>query len=131
MSRDRRSLLAGRNTSPLDEHEQKRVLNTLKGMDPKVSFRYDADGWTRFRVEVDEENVQFGEIVVGPDILQGRSVIDPNSALSMDAAAAHELSHYHRWRNGVELPLDKLGEIDEALTSLEAIARYDKHLGEH
>jgi hypothetical protein len=56
--------------------------------------------------------------------------VDPNSALSVDAAAAHELTHYHRWRDKSDLKEPKLEYLDEALTSLQAIARYTQHLSE-
>lgn len=46
----------------------------------------------------------------------------------MKAAAAHELSHYHRWRDTTELPV---GYLDEALTSLDAALRYSRALSSH
>jgi hypothetical protein len=72
----------------------------------------------------------FGEIIFGPDIYPGPSVIDPNSALGLTAAAAHELSHYHRWKDKMALADDGLEHLDEALTSLQAISRYDRNLSE-
>jgi hypothetical protein len=42
----------------------------------------------------------------------------------MRAAAAHESSHFHRWRDKTELDGGHLSDIDEALTSLDAIRRY-------
>lgn len=131
MPTQRRSLLAGRNANPLDDHAVRRVTNTFLGLDDKVSARYDPSRSTAFCKEVDENGHEYGEIVFGPDILPGRSVLDPNSALSLSAAAAHELTHYYRWRDGQELPAGDFDELDEALTSLQAISRYEKHLPEH
>ncbi len=68
----------------------------------------------------------------GPDIYPGRGIVDPNSALSLDAAAAHELAHYYRWRDKTELPAtDRMTPLDEALTSMDAILRYERHLKPH
>jgi hypothetical protein len=77
-----------------------------------------------FRVDLDEGGTQFGEIVFGPDIYPGTSVVDPNSALSLVAAAAHELTHYHRWVDLQALSDNRLEHLDEAFTSLQAISRY-------
>ena len=49
----------------------------------------------------------------------------------MRAAVAHELSHFHRWRDKTELNGEHLTEIDEALTSLDAVQRYQAHLNEN
>jgi hypothetical protein len=57
-------------------------------------------------------------------------VVDPNSALSLDAAAAHELTHYHRWKDKTAISDLQLEHIDEALTSLQAIGRYSRQLSE-
>ena len=70
----------------------------------------------------------YGEVVFGADIYPGSSVADPNSALSLEAAAAHELTHYHRWRDKSALSEASLEHVDEALTSLQAILRYDHQL---
>jgi hypothetical protein len=78
----------------------------------------------------DESGGQYGEIIFGPDIYPGTSVVDANSALSIDAAAAHELTHDHRWKDKRALSEEDLHHIDEALTSLQAITRYDKKLCE-
>ncbi|KRQ15385.1 hypothetical protein AOQ71_10335 [Bradyrhizobium manausense] len=48
----------------------------------------------------------------------------------MQAAAAHELCHYYRWRDKTEVEDGVLVHVDEALTSLEAVLRFPK-LGEH
>jgi hypothetical protein len=128
----RRSLLAGRNPSPLTPDDVRRVSNTFLGMEGSVNVVHDAQAETAFRVMRDERTgEQYGEIVFGPDIYPGASTIDPNSALSIDAAVAHELQHYHRWRNKAHLVDDELFHIDEALTSIEAIFRYESKLTDH
>ncbi len=83
---------------------------------------------THFEPAVGEDGSAYGVIVFGPDIFPGTGVLDPNSELSMKAAAAHELSHYHRWRDTTELPV---GHLDEALTSLDAALRYARELSMH
>ena len=55
----------------------------------------------------------------------------PLRALGLKAAAAHELTHYHRWTDKTELPENLPEHLDEALTSLQAIMRYHRQLGEH
>jgi hypothetical protein len=93
--------------------------------------RYEEAARTVFRVEHSESGEEYGEIVFGPDIYPGRSVVDPDSALGLQAAAAHELTHYHRWRDKTELPDRSMEHLDEALTSLQAILRYDRQLSDH
>lgn len=128
----RHSLLAGRNQSALTADDQRRVSNTFLGMEGNVNAVYDPQAHTSFRVMREESTgEQYGEVVFGPDIYPGGSPIDPNPALSIDAAVAHELQHYHRWRNKAQLTDDALFHVDEALTSLEAIFRYEGQLGEH
>jgi|SRR5215831_7648024 len=129
MPKNTGSLLAGRNLAPLSPEEIRRASNTFLGLDKGVNARYDPTARSVFRVSVDAGE-EYGEIVFGPDIYPGSSVVDPNSALSLDAAAAHELTHYHRWKSKIALSEDALEELDEALTSLEAILRYDLHLSE-
>jgi hypothetical protein len=105
------------------------VSSTILGFDADVSFQYDGNGRTRFVVElVDGEDV--GRIYFGNDVYPGPGVVDPNAALSMIAAIAHELGHFHRWRDHTELPLNQFTELDEALTSLDAVLRYPK-LSDH
>lgn len=125
------SLLAGRNQNPLSAEDVHRILNTFLGMDDSVNVRHDPARATAFSVALDDDRHEYGEIVFGPDILPGAGVIDPNSALSLSAAAAHELTHYHRWRDGLELPIGDLNQLDEALTSLQAMLRYEKQLLPH
>jgi hypothetical protein len=99
-------------------------------LDQTVNVRYDESGRTVFRVAGEGVEEEYGEIVFGPDIYPGRSVIDPNSALGLQAAAAHELTHYYRWKDKTELPDRSMEHLDEALTSLQAILRYDRQLSE-
>jgi hypothetical protein len=124
------SLLAGRNQVPLTLEDQRRATNTFTGMDDSVVVRYEASAHTGFRVAHDESG-EYGEIVFGPDVYPGASIIDPNSALSLDAAVAHELTHYYRWRDKRELRADGMIHLDEALTSLEASVRYEIFLKPH
>jgi hypothetical protein len=92
--------------------------------------QFAANEITRFRV-VGEGEGQQGEIIFGPDIYPGKNIANPNSSLSLKAAVAHELTHFHRWIDKTELDGEPLRELDEALTSLEAVLRYERHLGEH
>jgi hypothetical protein len=78
----------------------------------------------------EETGEELAEIIVGCDIYPGPGIIDPNSALSLIAAAAHELTHFYRWQDKTEIDETVLEHLDEALTSLHAILRYDKHLSE-
>jgi hypothetical protein len=98
-------------------------VNTFLGLDAKVNVRFDPNTRTSFHV-CQENGEEYGEVVFGPDIYPGRSVIDPNSALSLEAAAAHELTHYYRWKDKNALPDDAPENLDEALTSLQAVMRY-------
>jgi len=124
------SLIGGRNRAHLGDDDVRRVTNTLLGLERSANFRHEADARTRFIVEESDEG-QVGTIVFGADIYPGPGVADPNSALSMQAAAAHELAHLHRWRDRTELPFGPLDHLDEALTSLEAALRYERTLSEH
>src|SRR5215203_6612210 len=97
------SLLAGRNQSPLTSEDKRRAINTFLGLDPTVNVRYEETGKTVFQVVYNEAGgEEYGEIICGPDIYPGRSVIDPNSALGLQAAAVHELTHYYRWKDKIE-----------------------------
>jgi hypothetical protein len=131
MVRNWASLLVGRNGADLSDKEVSRAVNVFLGLDNKVQVRHVAGARTVFRVTVDEDTGdEYGEIVFSADIYPGAGVVDPNSKLSLDAAAAHELSHYYRWKDKTEIDEDALEHIDEALTSLHAILRYDRHLNE-
>ena len=128
MARERLSLLAGRNREPLTQAEVLRAVNTVLGLDNGVPVRFDAERRTTFRVTLDDGGLEFAEIVLGRDVYPGRSIVDPNSALSLSGACVHELTHYYRWRDKRELIDVELEHLDEALTSLEAISRYDEAL---
>jgi len=131
MPNETSSLLGGRNKNPLTPEEVRRASNVFLGLDAKVNAVYDQGSKTAFRVSVDSSTAEkFGEIIFGPDIYPGSSVVDPNSALSLDAAAAHELTHYHRWRDKIAIDEGHLQHIDEALTSLQAIFRYGPQLNQ-
>jgi hypothetical protein len=128
------SLLAGRSTTPLDEQRVTSVVATLRGLqidvptEDQCDFKHDPDAATHFAPQTEADGSVYGRVIFGPDIYPGTSALDPNSELSMKAAAAHELSHYHRWRDTTELPI---GHLDEALTSLDAALRYNRQLSAH
>lgn len=122
------SLLAGRNAAPLTDQEIRRASQVFLGLEARVPFKYDAAARTVFRVVVADDGEHYGEVVFGPDLYPGGSVADANSALSLNAAVAHELTHFHRWRDKLALPESELEHLDEALTSLQAIQRYDRDL---
>jgi len=125
-----KSLLAGRNSSRLSQTDKVRAINTFMGLDRTVNVRYEDNENTAFHVAYDEFGNEYGEIVCGPDIYPGSSVVDPNSSLGLQAAAAHELTHYYRWKDKIQLPEGSLEYLDEALTSLQAVHRYGKELSE-
>lgn len=128
------SLLAGRSTAPLDERRVTSVVATFRGLqidvppEDQCDFRHESTAATHFEPQVGEDGSAYGMVIFGPDIYPGTGALDPNSELSMKAAAAHELSHYHRWRDTTELPI---GHLDEALTSLDAALRYSRQLSGH
>lgn len=124
------SLVAGRSAAPLTDGQIKSVGSTFLGLDPSVPFRHDPNGRTRFVVE-DQDGEDVGVVLFGADVYPGSSVMDPNAALSMKAAVAHEISHYHRWRDATELPLGSHTNLDEALTSLDAALRFSGSLSPH
>ncbi|MEY2486181.1 MAG: hypothetical protein QOH39_1829 [Verrucomicrobiota bacterium] len=131
MAGEKPSLLAGRNVAPLSLGEINRVVNTFLGLDRNVNVRHEPGARTVFRVVNDDQSgAQYGEVIFGPDIYPGGNVIDPNSALSIDAAAAHELTHFYRWKDKAAIEGDFYEHIDEALTSLQAICRYGSHLND-
>jgi hypothetical protein len=129
-SRAEGSLLGGRSAVPLTEGQIRSVSSTFIGLDATVPFKHDPAGKTRFLVEADgDENI--GTVYFGSDVYPGGNVADPNSALSMKAAVAHEISHFHRWRDATELPLDVHTDLDEAQTSLDAALRFAAQLSPH
>lgn len=129
--RSTQSLLAGRSSASLDRRQIRSVANTFAGLDHEVPYQHDPTGSTRFVVEQDEDDQDFGIVYFGNDVYPGVGVLDPNSALSMQAAVAHEISHYHRWKDRTELPLDNHRHLDEALTSLDAALRFTGKLSSH
>jgi hypothetical protein len=128
---NRESLLAGRNTQPLSDDDVRRVYNTFLGLDNTLPVRYEAGARTVFRVPGMGAEPSDCEVTFGEDIYPGKSVLDPNASISMQAAVAHEISHFCRWRDKTEIDDPELFEIDEALTSLEAILRFPKQLNDH
>jgi hypothetical protein len=130
MPANRESLLAGRRLAPLSQKEITRAINTFLGLDRAAPVRYEEGVRTAFRVTI-EDTEDIAEIVFGSDLYPGMGVVDPNSSLSVQAAAAHELTHYYRWRDGTEIVDGQFYEIDEALTSLEAILRFPRELEPH
>lgn len=128
MARGPMSLLAGRNTAPLNDQEQQRVSNTVIGLERNINFRVASGERTRFRVYNNDADEEVAEIVFGEDVFPGNGVADPNSSLSLKCAIAHELSHYFRWHDKTEYSDEAHEHLDEAVTSLEAILRYYQHL---
>lgn len=118
------SLLPGRNTAPLEQREIKRAASIFIGLDTKVNARYEEHSNTRFIAAIDVDGQEFGEIVFSEDIYPGKNIANPNAALSLKGAAAHELAHYYRWQDKTELPHGEMKHVDEAMTSLEAVLRY-------
>lgn len=130
MPRENASLQAGRNTRPLDEGEVQRVVSVFYNLDRNSNVRYDATARTVFRSLNDGDEVNH-EIVFGPDIFPGAAIADPNACLSMRCAAAHELTHKARHDDLTEINELELEDIDEALTSLGAILRFQVELTGH
>jgi hypothetical protein len=128
VSKERLSLLAGRHKAPLTSEDVRRASNVFLGLEDGVNVRHDPTSVTAFRVTTDDAGNTYGEIVFGADIYPGTSVADPNSALSLEGAAAHELTHFHRWSDKSAISDETLEHVDEALTSLQAILRYDHKL---
>lgn len=128
---NRESLLAGRNTQPLSDDDVRRVFNTFLGLEPHLLVRYAPGARTVFRVPAAGDDGGDCEVTFGEDIYPGNAVLDPNASLSMQAAVAHEVTHYFRWRDKTEINAPELEAIDEALTSLEAILRFPRDLNDH
>lgn len=124
------SLITGRNQNPLSMEDRRRVINTFLGLDNTVNVRYEETERTAFHIVISDTGEENGEIICGPDIYPGRSMIDPNSALGLEAAAVHELTHYYRWKDKIELQDRSLEHLDEALTSLQAILRYYENIND-
>jgi hypothetical protein len=128
---NRESLLAGRNAQPLSADDVRRVYNTFLGLEPHLPVRYEAGSRTVFRVPALAEDGGECEVTFGEDIYPGNAVLDPNASLSLQAAVAHEVTHYFRWRDKTEINDPELEPVDEALTSLEAILRFPRDLNDH
>ena len=128
--RPRHVFLTGRNQAPLSDSRIKSASATFLGLDNQVNARYEANLPTVFHV-VEEGGEPYGEIRFGPDIYPGPNIADPNSALGLSGAAAHELGHYHRWHDMIAINEPELEHIDEALTSLQGALRYEKLLSPH
>jgi len=124
------SLIAGRNTEPLNDRKVNAVVNTFYGLDREALVRYDPAERTVFRTYMEENELRH-EIVFGPDILPGAAIGHPNSVLSMKAAVAHELTHKFRHLEGTEINEDPLLHIDEAMTSLGAILRFRTQIDDY
>lgn len=127
MARGDASLQAGRNTQPLNDFEVSRVQATFFNFDRTANVRYDQESRTLFRPIMGEDGLNH-EIIFGPDVFPGAAVADPNACLSMRCAVAHELAHKARHDNHTEVNERELEDIDEALTSLEAILRFQGEL---
>jgi hypothetical protein len=125
----RASLPPNRNRTELSEEQVDRVFWMFRALDRRVPIRHIPDGRTCFVVRPNPQgNGNIGEICFGNDIHPGQAILDPNSILSPQAAAAHEIAHYHRWLDGTELPQGQLDHIDEAMTSLTAVLRFTDRL---
>jgi hypothetical protein len=125
-------LPGNRNVIRLTPQEVDRATRTFLSLeDEEIIFRYVANSQTRFRVvpaEGDQE--EYSEIIFSEDLYPGRNIANPNAQVSMKAAIAHELAHYHRWRDKRELEGEDFKHLDEALTSLEAATRYAADLND-
>jgi len=121
-------LLAGRNKTQLSDNEIRRAVSTFLGLDKKAPVRYEQGARTSFWPPTADNSD--AEIVFGEDFYPGTGVVDPNSYMGVQAAAAHELSHYYRWMDKKALDGEALQYLDEALTSLDAIARFADQLSQ-
>lgn len=117
------SLLPGRRTEPLSDQEIRTVVNMFLGLDNSVPVAYDPSRPTGFRVD-SEDGEEVGRVYFSADIYPGPGVADPNAAVSTRAAVAHEICHHARWANRTELPAGRYQNLDEAITSLEALLRF-------
>lgn len=131
MPKEEGSLLHGSGTEPLDDRRQREVVSTFYYFDRTANAKYDG-GRTRFRPLDDPENPEINhEILFGPDIYPGPNLADPNSCLSLRGAVVHELTHKARHDDATEINALELEHIDEALTSLSAILRFQRKLEDH
>jgi hypothetical protein len=126
MAREEGSLLHGRGTAPLTDEQKATISAAFYFFDRTANVRFDP-GRTRFRPINGDPN---HEILFGPDILPGQAIADPNSCLGMRAAVVHELTHKARHDDATEINDPALEYVDEALTSLSAILRFQRKLEE-
>jgi len=129
MPKEDGSLLHGRGNTPLTDEQQKTIAAAFYYFDRTANVRFDP-GRTRFRPLAGDPDINH-EILFGPDILPGPNIADPNSCLNMRAAVAQELAHKARHDDATELNDPALEHIDEALTSLSAILRYQRKLEDY
>jgi hypothetical protein len=120
------SLLHGRGNAPLTEEQQEKISAAFYFFDRTANVRFDP-GRTRFRPINGNADLNH-EILFGPDILPGPNIADPNACLSMRGAVVHELAHKTRHDDATEINDPTLEHIDEALTSLSAILKFQRKL---
>jgi hypothetical protein len=99
MADDPTSLPPGRRSAPLEPDDVERVINTFLSLDNTVNVVHDGAKHTCFHIIKDEDGKDVPEIVFGPDVYPAPNAINPNQSLTMQAAAAHEIRHYHRWKD--------------------------------
>src|SRR5258708_24410433 len=123
----RASLPPNGNHQALTDGQIDRMFLTFRHLDSRVNIRHVPGKRTCFVVTAGPEG-DVAEICFGPDIHPGGGILDPNSIMTPQAAAAHEIAHYHRWAEGTEPPQGALDNIDEALTRLTAGLRFHDKL---
>jgi hypothetical protein len=130
VERSRESLLSGRRITSLTPEEIKSMERNFRGLgyDGPLEFDESASSKTKFVVARDENDDEFGKIIVGADIFPGYDVANPNAVLDPIAAVAHEITHYTRWVSKRELPFGIFNDIDEAMTSLQAVCAFKSDL---
>lgn len=130
VNRSRESLLPGRRINALSQEEVKSMERNFRGLgyDGVLEFDESTASKTKFVVYKDENDEEIGKVVVGADIFPGYDVANPNAVLDPLAAVAHEITHYERWISKRELPQGKFDDIDEAITSLQAVCSYTSDL---
>jgi hypothetical protein len=124
MSSNEASLPPGRRQAALTEEEMRRAEEIFRALyyEIQIEFEPGNGSHTRFVVKTDATNGEkTGLIIIGPDLYPGADVANPNAVLDAVAAAAHEITHYIRWREGRALPR---GHLDEAMTSLQAVCSF-------
>ena len=125
------SLPANRNLEKLTEHQVELVNRLFGAFEPgAVTLEWENEYGARsfFEPRTDEYGQEYGVIRLGPDIFPGKSVGNPNAVLDVYGAVAHEIEHFYRWQSGYELPAGWHRDLDEALTSLQAVCRQQGQL---